>query len=193
MEAATIKVLTADQMETGINVKLIFDEYCIREFSIEDVNSLAKYANNYFVSKNLRDGFPHPYTLEDAASWINFVHNHKNIFSYAIANADELIGGIGAMLNYDVNRFTVEIGYWLGEPFWNKGIATRAVKTFCHYLFTQHKFNHITASVFEGNSASMQVLKNAGFVLEGVLRKNVFKENKYLDQYVFGLLKEELK
>jgi RimJ/RimL family protein N-acetyltransferase len=174
-------------------MELQFGNYFIRDLSQNDVDSLVKYANNYSISRFLRNTFPYPYTKDDADRWINFVKNDKYNLSFAIADKDELIGGIGAMSNQDVNRFTVEIGYWLAEPFWNKGITTTAVKTFCKYLFDNYNFNHLTASIFEGNDASMKVVKKVGFVLEGVLRKDVFKENKFLDQYIYGLLKEEFK
>jgi [ribosomal protein S5]-alanine N-acetyltransferase len=172
---------------------LQFDNYCIRDFSPIDVIPLVKYANNYAVSRFLRDAFPHPYTQEDAVRWINFVTQDSLNLAFAIADENELIGGIGAIPNQDVNRFTSEIGYWLAEPFWNKGLMTKAVRTFCGYLFANYNFNHLTASIYEGNDASMKVVKKVGFILEGVLRKNVFKENKYLDQYIYGLLKEDFK
>jgi RimJ/RimL family protein N-acetyltransferase len=172
-------------------MKLQFDNYCIREFFPDDVVSLAKYANNYSISRYLRDAFPFPYTQKDAKEWIDTVMDDEFNLAFAIANEKELIGGIGAMPNHDVNRFTAEIGYWLAEPFWNKGIISKAVSTFCGYLFNNHNFNHLTASIYEGNDASMKVIQKAGFVLEGVLRKNVYKENKFLDQYIYGLLKED--
>jgi [ribosomal protein S5]-alanine N-acetyltransferase len=174
-------------------MKINFDNYCIRDLQPGDVDALVKYANNYAVSKFLRDAFPHPYTKDDAERWIEFVKHDKFNFAFAIANEVELIGGIGAIPNQDVNRFTAEIGYWLAEPFWNKGIISKAVIAFCKYLFTNYNFNHLTASIYQGNDASVRVVQKAGFVLEGVLRKNVFKENKFLDQYIYGLLKEEFK
>lgn len=174
-------------------MNLRFDNYSIRDLSPNDVEALVKYANNYSVSRFLRDVFPYPYKIEDAEKWVNFVMNDKNNFAYAIADESELIGVIGANLNSDVNRFTLEIGYWIGEPFWNKGITTKAVKLYCNFLFTNYNFNHLTASIFEGNEASAKVVQKAGFVLEGVFRKNVFKENRFLDQYIYGILKEEFK
>ncbi len=174
-------------------MNIIFDNFSIRDISISDLNSIVKYANNYNVSRFLRDAFPFPYTEKDAEKWIEFIQKNNSHLSYAIANENELIGGIGVMFNQDVNRFTAEIGYWLAEPFWNKGITTKAVKTFCKFLFENCNFNHLTASIYEGNNASVKVVQKTGFILEGVLRKSVFKENKFLDQYIYGLLKEEFK
>lgn len=91
----------------------------------------------------------------------------------------------------DVHRFSAEIGFWLGKINWNKGIITKALPVFCNYLFTRFEFNRLTANVFDGNEASKKVLEKSGFILEGTQRKSVFKENKFVDQFIYGLLKEE--
>jgi len=172
-------------------MELKFDNYFLRTPEKSDIDSIVKYADNFNISKLLRDRFPYPYTRSDAISWLDYLANESSEIALAISNSTELIGVIGAIPGNDVNRFTAEIGYWLGEPFWNKGITTKAVKTFCNYLFTEYQFNHLTASIFEGNTGSVKVITKAGFNLEGVLRKNVFKDNRFLDQYIYGLLKED--
>lgn len=172
-------------------MRIVFDKYQIRNLTLDDVESLVKYANDYNVWINLRDSFPYPYTKNNAEQWINFVINNKSLLYFAIADDKELIGGIGAVPFDDVHRFCAEIGFWLGKPFWNLGITTKALKLFCKYLFDSYNFNRLTANVFEGNEASKKVLEKNGFVLEGRQRKNVFKENKFIDQYIYGLLKEE--
>lgn len=172
-------------------MNIAFDKYLIRDLTIEDVDSLVKYANDYDVFINLRDSFPFPYTKNNAEQWINFVINNKSLLYFAIADQKELIGGIGAVPFDDVHRFSAEVGFWLGKPFWNLGIATKALSVFCKYLFDSYNFNRLTANVFEGNEASRKVLEKNGFVLEGRQRKSVFKENKFIDHYIYGLLKEE--
>ncbi len=174
-------------------ITLQFDKYQIRQYQLTDVEDLVKYGNNYSVSKFLRDTFPYPYTKENAVQWIEFVKSNNSTLSFVIATDQELIGGIGAIPHIDVHRFVAEVGFWLGEPFWNKGIITKALKIFCNYLFTNYNFNRLTANVFEGNDASIRVLEKTGFVLEGIQRKNVFKENKFVDHYIYGLLKEDFK
>ena len=169
---------------------IAFDKYQIRKFNVNDIESLVKYANNLNVSRFLRDSFPFPYKKSDAEMWIDFVLKNQNSLSFAIADEIESIGGIGAIRFDDVHRFTAEIGFWLGEPFWNKGIVSAALKTFCNYLFDRYEFNHLTANVFKGNTASKKVLEKTGFVLEGIQRKGVYKQDKFLDLYNFGLLKE---
>ena len=96
----------------------------IRDWRIGDVSSVAKYANNRKIWINLRDGFPHPYQLSDAENFLSKVVQQNPRTVFAIADDKEAIGSIGLMLGEDVHRFTAEIGYWLAEPFWNKGIMS---------------------------------------------------------------------
>jgi RimJ/RimL family protein N-acetyltransferase len=172
-------------------VKIELGEYCIRSFESTDQDSLVKYANSNNISRLLRDQFPFPYTDADAKAWLNFACNQDRETNFAIANEYELIGAIGINLQEDVNRFSAEIGYWIGEPFWNKGIASAALLAFSDYVFNNFNINRIFANVFEGNPASEKVLIKAGYIKEAVLRKAVFKDGNFLDQYVYGILKED--
>jgi RimJ/RimL family protein N-acetyltransferase len=172
-------------------MKIPIGEYCIRSFEHSDKDSLVKYANNVNVSKNLRDRFPSPYKEPDAEEWLMFVCNDKPELCFAIANSKELIGGIGIVPQDDVNKYSVEIGYWLAEQFWGKGIATAALKEMTQYTFKNFKFNRIFASVFEGNTASEKVLQKAGYKKEATLRKSVYKKQNFLDQYIYSILREE--
>lgn len=175
-----------------MSLSFLSDKYFIRKFIPSDADSLSMYANNYNVYKWLKDSFPYPYTIKDAKNWIEFSDSVPDGLHYAIANEKEAIGGIGVKFKEDVYRYSPEIGYWLGEPFWGKGIATEAVKAFVNFLFTNFDFRSLTANVFEGNPASGKVLEKAGFKLDGMTRKAVYKENKFLDLYIYSILKEEL-
>ena len=93
--------------------------------------------------------------------------------------------------DHDVYRFSAEVGFWIGETFWNKGIISKALKVFCNYIFLEYSFIKLSANVFEGNEASKRVLEKTGFILEGTQRKKVYKDNKFFDQYIYGLLKED--
>jgi len=172
-------------------MNIVFDKYKIRNYTRDDVDSLVKYANNKNVAKFLRDSFPFPYTNADAEKWIDFVIKNPGSLFFAIANSEELIGAIGAVPFDDVHKYTAEIGFWLGEPFWNNGIISKAINYFCNFIFLNYDFNRLTANVFEGNEASKKVLEKNGFVLEGTLKNNVFKENKFMDYHIYGLLKEQ--
>jgi RimJ/RimL family protein N-acetyltransferase len=112
--------------------------------------------------------------------------------SFAIANDNELIGAIGIEPSRDINRYAGELGYWLAEPFWGKGIVTSAVKVFIKYVFENYELIKIFAYVFSSNPASGRVLEKAGFKLEGNLRNQIFKNGKFANQLVYGILREEV-
>jgi [ribosomal protein S5]-alanine N-acetyltransferase len=172
-------------------MKISFGEYCIRSYEYSDKGALVKYANNCNISRVLRDQFPFPYTEEDAEAWLIHARHQEIETNFVIANEQELIGAIGINLQDDVNRFSAEIGYWLAEPFWGKGIATQALKKFTEFTFDNFNLNRIYANVFEGNPASEKILVKAGYIKEATLRKAVFKEGKFLDQYIYAILNEE--
>jgi [ribosomal protein S5]-alanine N-acetyltransferase len=162
----------------------------IREYAPGDTPALVRHADNRRIWLNLRDRFPHPYTAISAARWLEQVAIEKPTVSFAIAMPDELIGGIGFVLGSDVFRETAEIGYWLGEPFWNRGIATRAVRAFTDWGFADLALRRIFAGVFETNLASARVLEKCGYVCEGRLRKSVLKDGRVLDELLYAVVRE---
>jgi len=172
-------------------MNITFGDYCIRSYELSDLDALVKYANNIKVSQLLRDQFPFPYTRTDAETWLMEACNQYIETNFAIANKQELIGAIGINPQEDVNRFSAEIGYWLGEPFWVKGIATDAVRVFTKYVFDNFDLNRIFANVFEGNIASEKVVMKAEYQKEAILKKAVYKNGKFLDQYIYAILKDE--
>jgi len=161
-------------------------EYIIRDWRMEDAPSIAKYANNRKIWINLRDAFPYPYSLQDAESFISRVIEANPITVFAIATQSEAIGSIGLMVGKDVHRYTAEMGYWLAEPFWGKGIMTQAVKSMSSYAIHNLKLDRIFSEPYSTNPASVRVLEKAGFICEGMLRSNVFKDGKVLDQYLYS-------
>jgi [ribosomal protein S5]-alanine N-acetyltransferase len=169
----------------------LFDDWYVRSFCPDDAGSIAKYANNYNVWVNLRDLFPHPYSLQDAKNWLKTVRQQDPEQTWAIASSQEVIGGIGVHQQLDVNRQSAELGYWLGEPFWGKGIATAAVRATVAHAFSRFDFNRIFAGVFEYNMASARVLEKAGFIREGVMRQAVVKDGKTVDQFLYSVLRRE--
>ena len=173
------------------NMRLAFGEYMIRSWCDTDVEPLQKYANNRKIWLNLRDVFPHPYTIDDARWWIEHASQEAPERSFAIASAEEPIGGIGLIFGDDVHRHNAELGYWLAEPFWGRGIMTGAVCAFTEYAFREFSLNRIYAEPFAHNLASVRVLEKAGFLREGVLRASVVKDNTILDQIVYAKLVEE--
>ena len=163
----------------------------VRSWLPEDETSLVKYANNRNISINLRDAFPFPYTVQHARDWIALASVQAPETNFAIAGMGEAIGGIGLRLGEDVSRRTAEIGYWLGEPFWGKGIATLAVAAVTEFAFAEYDLDRICAHVFEWNPASARVLGKAGYCLEGRLRKSITKEGRSIDHFLYAKIREE--
>jgi RimJ/RimL family protein N-acetyltransferase len=163
----------------------------LRLWKAEDAGVLVKYANNRNIAMNMRDGFSYPYTAENARKFLEAACLKTPPTFYAIATPDEAIGGIGATINSDVHRLSAELGYWLAEPWWGKGIMTEAVVKFTDYIFERFGLMRIYAEPFATNTASCRVLKKAGFVLEGRIKKNVIKDGQILDQFLYAKIREK--
>src|SRR5581483_6287934 len=152
----------------------------LRTPTCADAPSLAKHANNRKVWLNVRDLFPHPYTVSDAEKWIERVASEEPAYSFAIVAGGEAVGGIGLKRGVDVERVTAEFGYWLGEEFWGRGIATEAVKAITDYGFSQLGLVRIFAIPLANNVASSRVLEKAGYEKECVMRNACIKDGKIL-------------
>lgn len=162
----------------------------LRPWRPEDASSLARYANNRRVWLNLRDGFPHPYTYGHAVSYIEMAMSRKPETLFAVCVDDEAVGGVGFTIRTDIERLSAELGYWLGEPFWGKGIATEAVSATTRYAMHQFGLVRIYAMPFHTNSASAKILEKAGYTLEGRMRKAVIKDGKIIDQLLYAFVAE---
>jgi ribosomal-protein-alanine N-acetyltransferase len=161
----------------------------IRPWRTADTAALVKYAANRKIWLNLRDSFPHPYTEASAASFLEMVGGQNPTTLFAIATQEEAIGGIGLSLNQDVHRLTAEIGYWLAEPYWGKGLMTEAVAKFTEYAFECFQLQRIYAEPYASNANSCRVLGKAGYVLEGRLRSSVIKDGQILDQLLYARIR----
>ena len=161
-------------------------EITLRPYGEDDIPALADLANNPRVSANLRDVFPHPYTLSDAEHFVRDLANAPGMHNFAILVEGRLAGGAGVALLGDVYRRTAEVGYWLGEPFWGRGIATRVVCAICEHALTLGPICRLEAGVFEGNRASQRVLEKAGFELEARHRLSVTKNGVTMDSFMYA-------
>ena len=164
----------------------------LRPWASADVPSLVRHANNYEVWRHLRDRFPYPYTLADAERWIAFTRQQDPQTHFAIEVHNEAVGGIGLERKSDVERCSAEIGYWLGEDLWGKGIATAAVRTLSSYGIEVLSLSRIFAIPFANNLASTRVLEKAGYVREGVMRRGAIKEGIILDLALYAFTDQDL-
>jgi RimJ/RimL family protein N-acetyltransferase len=160
----------------------------LRVLKDTDKARIAELCNNKKVWDNLRDFMPNPYTVTDAENFIRLCKKEDPPTTFAIEYNGEFVGVIGLVVQSDIYRLTAEIGYWLGEPYWGKGIATHAVNLITEYGFDELRLVRIHTGVFDFNIASQKVLEKAGFKLEGVFEKSVVKNEKILNEFRYAKL-----
>lgn len=163
----------------------------LRAWRESDAADLVHAINNKKVIDNLRDGIPYPYTLKDAETFIlsRLSADKTAMFAWAITEEDRVIGSIGIFRNSNIHRLTAEMGYYLGEDYWGRGIATKAVREAVGYVFEHTDILRIYAEPFANNIASCRVLEKAGFAFEGILRKNAIKNGEILDMRLYSIVR----
>ncbi len=158
----------------------------VRSWQESDAPALARHASNPKIGLNLRDGFPYPYTLQDAEKFIRAALDARPETRFAIAVEGEAAGSIGFAPHANVERVSAEIGYWLGEPFWGRGIMAEALRAVTDHAVRAHNLTRVYAVPYEWNPASFRVLEKAGYVLEGRMRRSAIKEGKVIDQLLYA-------
>jgi len=166
----------------------------IRKWKLSDAAALAVAVSNKKILDNLRDGLPYPYTEQDGENYISEMlsANEDETFAFAITADNKVIGSIGVFRQENIHRQTAELGYYISEEYWGKGIMTEAVKQICEYVFSKSDIIRIYAEPFAYNIASCRVLEKAGFQYEGTLRNNAVKNGKVIDMKMYSLLKTEI-
>ena len=166
----------------------------IRKWKLSDAKDLAIALSNRKIQDNLRDGLPYPYTEQDGADYISAMlsANEDETFAFAITADNKVVGSIGVFRQENIHRQTAELGYYVAEEYWGKGIMTEAVKQICGYVFDKSDIIRIYAEPFAYNIASCRVLEKAGFQYEGTLRSNAVKNGKVIDMKMYSLLKTEV-
>jgi RimJ/RimL family protein N-acetyltransferase len=161
----------------------------LRPWTINDTESLIKYAGNQQITRFMSDGFSSISTPEGAARFISFANSGSDKLYRAIDTDGEAVGGIGISVQTDIHRKNAELGYWLAEPFWGNGIISRAIPMIVDEAFRTFDINRVFARPFSNNQASHRVLLKAGFQLEAVLEKTVFRNEAYLDEHIYAMRK----
>lgn len=161
----------------------------LRPWQPRDIDVLPEIANDRRIWRNVRDGFPHPYDRTSAEAWVTNCEKGAMPHTFAIEFDGKAAGGIGVHPFDDVYRKSGEIGYWLGVNHWGKGFATEAVRAIVRYGFDVVELERIQAGVYAWNEASARVLVKAGFELEGRLRRHAFKDGQFVDELIYGRLR----
>jgi [ribosomal protein S5]-alanine N-acetyltransferase len=158
----------------------------VRSWRKDDLQALLRHANNAKIAANLRDQFPHPYTRRDGIDFLDFARSQEPECAFAIEDGDEAVGGVGFLVGRDIARISAEMGYWLSEDFWGRGIATRAVTAMSEWAFDNYKLTRVFAMAFAHNAGSIRVLEKSGFEREGVMRRSAVKNGVIVDQILFA-------
>lgn len=166
----------------------------IRKWELSDAKDLAAALSNTKIQDNFRDGLPYPYTEQDGVGYISAMlsADENDIFAFAITVEGKVIGSIGVFRQGNIHRLTAEVGYYIAEEYWGKGIMTEAIKQTCKHVFDKSDIIRIYAEPFAYNVASCRVLEKAGFQYEGTLRKNAVKNGKIIDMKMYSLLRNEI-
>lgn len=165
-------------------------QFILRPWNENDTDSLVANANNFNIARFLTDGFPHPYTEENARAFIAMATKEVPVHIFAIEVEGKAVGGIGIHPQSDIMKKNAELGYWLGEAYWGKGIITAAIKQMIDFAFSTYDITRIYARPFGNNAASQKVLQKAGFVLEARIEKNIFKNGEFLDELIYAVRKK---
>jgi RimJ/RimL family protein N-acetyltransferase len=175
-------------------MEIFFEGIVLRPWVISDASKLALIADNKKIAGNLRDIFPFPYTLKDARDWLNIIlpENNPPRF-FAITIDKKLVGSIGIVSKTDIYKKNFEIGFYLSENYWGKGIATKAIKAATSYAFRDFDIVRIYAEAFSDNTGSRRALEKAGFKLEATLKKSIIKNGIVKDSCIYSVLREDFK
>ena len=159
----------------------------LKKWEITDIEALLKYAGNPQITRFMSDVFVHVSTPEGAIKFIEFANSGSDRLYRAIEINGEVVGGIGILVQTDIYRKNAELGYWLAEPFWGKGIISQIIPMIVSEAFDTMNINRIFAKPFHTNFASHRVLEKSGFTLEAILEKTIFRNGEYLDEYILGI------
>ena len=167
-------------------IELQSRECIVRSYRPADAGSLAKHGNNRRIWENLRDRFPHPYTEAHAAEYIAHFSTSNEELSFAIEVDGEAVGGISLRPGTDIERVGAELGYWLGESLWGRGITTSAIRLVTDYALNKKRLERVFAVPFTTNIASCRALEKAGYEREGTMRRSAIKDGRIMDQYLYA-------
>lgn len=161
----------------------------LRKWRLSDAKDLAAALSNERILRNLRDGLPFPYTEQDAHDYIEKMlsSDENSTFAYAITVDGRVVGSIGAFRQSNIHRQTAELGYYLAQAYWGRGIMTSAIRQLCRILFDTTDILRIYAEPFAYNTGSRRALEKAGFRYEGTMKNNAVKNGKVVDMALYSL------
>lgn len=170
-------------------MKIDAGEYLIRSWERGDEAALARNINNPNITGTLAARQPRSYSEEHARAWIDLCALEADPVNFAVTLGPDVIGSIGLTLQRGARRRSAEVGFWIAEDHWGRGIATQVLQTFSDYAFGQFDLLRLHAYVFAGNAASVRVLEKAGYVYEGTLAASITKDDRVIDEHIYALVR----
>lgn len=161
----------------------------LRPWQLSDLPNLVKHANNMNIANFMMNSFPYPYTEEAGKKFIDFANTDNPVHIFAIVLNEEAIGGIGVHPLKDIQAKNAELGYWLAEDYWGKGIMTIAISQILEFTFKTYDFKRVFARPFGTNKASQRILEKNGFQLEAHFKDTFFKNGSYHDELIYAIRK----
>jgi ribosomal-protein-alanine N-acetyltransferase len=171
-------------------MSLLGERCTLRRWRTSDAASVVRHANNINVARHLRDRFPHPYTRKDAQTFLSAASGESPQTNFAIEVESEAVGGFGYVPGVDVERYSAEVGYWLGEAYWGRGIMTEALVLFTRHAFRELGLLRLFALPLADNVPSIRVLEKAGYTVEGILRSSCVKFGERRDQAIYAIVND---
>ncbi len=162
----------------------------VRPWRVEDIPTLPRHADNRKIWLMMRDAFPHPYQLEHAKAFVSAAVASEPMTNFAIEFDGEAVGGVGFKLGTDIERIGAEMGYWLAEPYWGRGVMGAVVRETVRWGVTRFGLARVFAVPFADNRGSARVLEKAGFGLEGVMKRSAIKDGRIVDQLLYAFVPE---
>jgi ribosomal-protein-alanine N-acetyltransferase len=189
MNIADLKTGRGGKANGLVTVEVKLASCTVRTLRASDAESMAQHANDRRIWVQLRDRFPHPYSLADATAFIDLIGREDPCSALAIVVDGACVGGVGLERQHDVHRLTAELGYWLGHQYWGRGIATQAIAGVTAWAFHSLDLQRVFAQPYADNVASCRALEKAGFTLEGTLRRTAIKDGVVRDQRMYARLR----
>lgn len=178
-------------MSTLPVVALGIDGWCLRPWAEADAPSLARHANDREVWRFMSEGFPHPYTLELAQQWVRHGHVDFGGDNWAVSFEGQAVGGAGLHQDSGGLRCNAEIGYWIGQSFWGRGVGRRVAAALTQQAFNRAEVTRVFAPIHADNPRSMRVVESIGFVREALLRRSAIKDGRVIDRVLWATFREE--
>lgn len=162
----------------------------LRTLKLEDAESIAANGNNLKIAAKMRDVFPSPYKTETAKAWINMnlLPDNKDWVNAIVVNG-KAVGVASILFKTDIYQHCAEVGYWIGEEYWGKGIVSEAVKALVDYTLENTEVIRLYAEVFDNNKASARVVEKAGLIYECTHKKAIIKNGEIMDSHIYTIIR----